>query len=196
VYMNDIIRSEDRAPGSPSGRFVLRLDPALHARLRDTAGRLDISLNEYCSRILAAPGSRALVPAGEVIQRLHARFGRNLAGVVVYGSWARGELVSTSDVDLLVVLSPDVPIRRSLYREWDDDDPRWDGRVVEPHFVHLAGVGGEISGTWAEAAVEGIVLLDPELTISRRLMGIRRRIAEGEIVRRLVHGQPYWVQAA
>jgi hypothetical protein len=53
-----------------------------------------------------------------------------------------------------------------------------------------------LSGLWAEAAVDGVVLYDRDLSVSRRLVEVRNRIVAGEIVRRRVHGQPYWVEAA
>jgi predicted nucleotidyltransferase len=180
----------------PSGRFVLRLDPRLHARLRDEAGRLDISMNEYCSRVLAAPGSAALLPAPDVVLRAIDQFPDRLVGVIAHGSWARDELADSSDIDLLIVLSGDVPLNRDLYRDWDRDPIRWDSRTVEVHFVHLPSEGDPISGSWAEVALEGIVLLDHDLLIRRRLVEIRRRIAAGEVVRRMAGSQPYWVGVA
>jgi hypothetical protein len=45
-------------------------------------------------------------------------------------------------------------------------------------------------------AVDGIVLFDRGFTLSRRLSSLRRDIVAGRIVRREVHGQPYWVEAA
>jgi hypothetical protein len=180
----------------PSGRFVLRLDPSLHARLRERAEGLGISLNEYCSRVLAAPGGGGVLPAEEVVGRADARFGADLVGVVVYGSWARDQLADTSDIDLLVVLSSAVPVTRGLYREWDTDPVVWTEREVEVHFAHLPEAAGPVSGLWAEMALDGIVLYDPDLALARGLGEIRRRIAAGEIVRRTVDGNPYWVQMA
>lgn len=180
----------------PSGRFLLRLDPALHARIRDSAERLDISLNEYCNRILAAPGGGAVVPATEVILRAHGQFGDALLGVIAYGSWAREELADDSDIDLLVVISSEVRLTRALYRDWDAKPVTWGTHEVEPHFAHLPTEGSTLSGTWAEVALEGIVLLDRDLLISRRLIEIRHRISQGEIVRRTLNGQPYWVRVA
>lgn len=194
--MNDTGPSATHDSEPPSGRFVLRVDPALHGRIRHVAGKLDISLNEYCNRVLAAPGSNGVVPATEVILRADAQFGDALVGVIGYGSWARGELTDTSDIDLLVVISRKVRITRELYRVWDARPATWDLREVEPHLLHLPSEGDPISGTWAEVALEGIVLLDPSLLISRRLIEIRRRIADGEIARRMVHGQPYWIRVA
>ena len=36
-----------------SGNFVLRMDPALHGRLRRAARKAGVSLNEHCVRVLA-----------------------------------------------------------------------------------------------------------------------------------------------
>jgi hypothetical protein len=68
--------------------------------------------------------------------------------------------------------------------------------VVEVHIVNMPAPGARVSGMWAEAAIDGIVLFDRDLTLSRRLVETRSRILAGEIVRRRVHGQPYWVGAA
>jgi hypothetical protein len=179
----------------PSGRFLLRIDPALHALLREHADGAGLSLNEYCSRKLATPGivdgpsSRAIGHAAEVTE------GR-LRGVLAFGSWARGELADESDVDLMMVVAPDLAIERDLYRRWDRAPIRWEGRRVEPHFVHLPHEGHRVTGLWAEAAQDGVVLFDPDLSLSRHLVGIRRRILDGRLVRREAHGHAYWVEAA
>jgi hypothetical protein len=176
-----------------SGTFVLRLDPRLHGLLRREAAAAGLSLNEWCGRTLAAPGAAGLDAAAEVVVPLRSRLGDDLCGVVVYGSFARGELSSGSDVDLLVVLADRVPITRALYREWDGAVPPWGGRDVDLHFVHLPDPAAAVSGSWAEAAVCGIVLHDRDLVVSRRLTAIRGRIASGELVRRMAQGQPYWI---
>jgi hypothetical protein len=74
--------------------------------------------------------------------------------------------------------------------------PDWEGREVDLHFVHLPEAGDPVSGSWAEAAVCGIVLSDRDLVVSRRLNAIRGRIAAGELVRRMAQGQPYWIHEA
>lgn len=176
-----------------SGTFLLRLDPRLHAALRDEAAAAGASLNEWCSRSLAAPGAAGLGAAAEAVSAIRDRCGADLLGVVAYGSFARGELAAGSDVDLLVVLADGVKITRSLYRQWDDAVPAWEGREVDLHFVHLPACGDSVSGSWAEAAVCGIVLYDRGLVVSRRLIEIRGRIAGGELVRRMAQGQPYWI---
>ena len=87
-------------------------------------------------------------------------------------------------------------LERSLYRRWDEEDLLWEGRPVEPLFVHLPAQGAVAVGLWAEVAIDGIVLFERGFTLSRRLIGIRRDIVAGRIVRRDSHGLPYWVEAA
>jgi predicted nucleotidyltransferase len=178
-----------------SGRFLLRLDPRLHRLLRMSAAAAGISLNEWCGRSLAAPGGGGSAAAADVMLAIREWLGDRLLGVVVYGSFARGEAAAGSDVDLLVVVADDMPITRTLYRDWDAAVPTWDGREVDIHLVHLPAVDAPLSGTWAEAAVCGIMLFDRDHVVSRRLVDIRMRIAAGESVRRLAQGQPYWVHA-
>lgn len=179
----------------PSGRFLLRLDPRLHGGLRRAAAEAGLSLNEYCVRALA--GSRGVAdPGWQAVERAAATVAGGLVGVVVYGSWARGEAASGSDVDVLVVVDREVPVVRALYRSWDEEPLWWEGRRVEPHFVHLPAADERTSGTWAEVAIDGIVLFDRDLTVSRELVRLRRVIVEGRLVRREAHGQPYWMEAS
>ena len=110
---------------SPSGRFVLRIEPELHAALRRAGKDAGLSLNQYCARKLAAPENRSAGPFEEAIRQASTTFGKQLIGVVAYGSWARDELTEKSDVDLLVVLSPDLAITRELYRAWDTAPLHW-----------------------------------------------------------------------
>lgn len=183
-------------PGkSPSGRFVLRIEPELHATLRRAAQDADLSLNEYCARKLAALGNRGIGPFEEAIRQASTTFGKQLVGVVVYGSWARDELAERSDVDLLVVLSADLAITRELYRAWDASPLHWGSHAVEPHFVYVPDENARITGTWAEVATEGIVLFERGFEISRLLVRIRRRILARQLTRRRAQGQPYWVEA-
>jgi predicted nucleotidyltransferase len=180
----------------PSGKFVLRIDPGLHAALRAAAEASGSSLNEYCARKLASPGWGGDPAASAVIERAASLFGSGLVGVLVFGSWARGEATEGSDVDVLVVVGADVELSRALYRAWDTRPLTWDGRRVEAHVARLPARGARLTSLWAEAAVDGVVLYDRGLELSRRLAEVRDRIAAGELVRRRVHGQPYWVEAA
>lgn len=180
---------------APSGRFVLRLPPALHASLRAEAGRSGLSLNEYCLRALASPGPDPAGPAAAVAARALERFGDDVVGIVLYGSWARGEATAASDIDVLVVLEPRRAITRALYRDWDQAPLRHEGHDVEVHFVTMPGPGDEPGPVWLEAALDGAVVRDRDGRLARYLAGLRRRIAAGGLVRRHAHGQPYWTVA-
>lgn len=192
--MSDTRIPESQVVELPSGRFVLRIDPTLHAVLREAADQASLSLNEYCARKLATGGVGPDAPGWQAVERAAAVLGGSLVGVAVYGSWARGEPMESSDVDVLVVAEEDAPVTRGLYRRWDEEPVRWEGRRVEPHFVHLPPPGRLPSGTWAEVALDGIVLFDRNLALSRCLVGLRKLILDGSVERREVHGQPYWVQ--
>lgn len=187
------ITSRKEEKPSASGTFVLRLNPKLHAVLRREAASAETSLNDWCGRSLAAPGGAGVAGATEMLVALRHRFGDGLLGVVAYGSFVRGEMVTGSDVDLLVVLADGVKITRALYREWEREVPTWEGREVDLHYIHLPAAGDPVSGSWAEVAVCGIVLWERGLMVSRRLIDIRSRIAGGELIRRQAQGQPYWV---
>ena len=185
----------DRRQRPPSGRFVVRIDPSLHASLRARARSEGISLNRYCARELGSPGSELLPPAAEAVGRAHSILGEALLGVLVFGSWARGKPSWESDLDILLIAADELPISRSLYRQWDDGPAlEWDGHVVEPHFVHLLADGETPSGLWAEVAMDGLVLFERRLAVSRTLAGVRRRILEERVSHRVVHGNPYWVR--
>ena len=184
-------RSVAKPPAS--GTFVLRIDPDLHSVLRADAAAAGTSLNEWCGRVLAAAGGGVVETAAKVLVAIRSRLESDLLGVIVYGSFARGQPAAGSDVDLLVILDGNVPITRALYREWEGVVPKWGGREVDLHFVHLPECESDVSGSWAEAAVCGIVLYDRDQTVSRRLIDIRGRIAAGELVRRMAQGQPYWI---
>lgn len=179
----------------PSGRFVLRLPPALHARLADTARERGISLNEHCLRSLARAEAVSGGPLADAVAHALEQLGCHVAGMAVFGSFARGEAGPGSDVDLLVALEPGVPITRSLYAPWDEVDLRVDGHEVAPHFVALAVERDPISGFWAEVALDGSVVWDPDLILTRELVRIRRAIMSGVLVRRSAGGRTWWTAA-
>lgn len=179
-----------------SGRFLLRVPPPVHALLEAAARDAGLSLNEYCVRRLAAGGSGAGVDddAAEVVTRAAAVAGSALIAVVLHGSLARDEATSASDADILVVVESRLALRRGLYRAWDADPVRWRDRRVDAHFVHPPG-NDALSGLWAEAALDGVVLFERGRQVSAHLARVRRAMADGRLVRRVVHGQPYWTAA-
>jgi predicted nucleotidyltransferase len=179
----------------PSGRFVLRIPPALHASLARSAHRRGISLNEHCVRSLARAEAMTGTGLTDAVVRALEQLGPDVVGMAVFGSWARGEAGPSSDVDVLIVLAPDVEITRSLYRPWDDVDLSVDGHRVEPHFVRMRADAEPVSGLWAEIALDGAVVYDPDLTLSRELSRVRRAILGGGLVRRSAGGRSWWTAA-
>jgi len=181
-----------------SGRFLLRMDPGLHAALRGAAREAGLSLNEYCVLKLAAPaGSLAGLPeVSRIVRRAASLFGGDLLAMAAFGSWVRGEHREGSDVDILIVLDRRVPIRRELYRPWDEAPLQLDGLPVEPHLVHLPKHPERAGGLWAEVALDGAVLFERALVLSRALARVRRAVLAGNVVRREVNGQAYWVHEA
>lgn len=143
---------------------------------------------------MPAVDEAAFPGASVVTKRAATVVGEALIAVVVFGSWARGELTDSSDIDILIVVDADVPVSRSLYRRWDEEPLRWEGHSVEPHFVHLPALDGVPSGLWAEIALDGVVLYQRDPRLSQRLVGVRRLQAMGRLRRRTAHGQPYWVE--
>lgn len=183
---------------SVSGRFLLRMSPAAHGRLQAAARAANLSLNELCGRRLRVPGPALLIEdgAGVAVDRALALFDRRLVGVLVYGSYARGDATPASDVDLLVVIETSVPLTRALYRDWDAGSAAWNGRHLDPHFVHLPAHVRAVAGAWCEAALDGVVLCERDGALTRQLAAIRVEIAAGRLVRRSTHGQPYWTAVA
>jgi hypothetical protein len=179
-------------------RFLLRLPAALHAFLVEAARERRLSLNEYLNRRLAGPDPH---PAWEGLAPVLLTAARRVAdgeflGLVLHGSWTRGEARTESDIDVLIVIANALPLTRDLYRAWDEQPVRWAGRAVDVHFVHLPPDPVRAGGVWCEAAVEGRVIADRSGRIDDTLVQIRRAIADGHLVRKRAHGQPYWTVAA
>jgi predicted nucleotidyltransferase len=179
-----------------TARFLLRLPAPLRDALQSAASPAGVSLNEYCVRRLASGGGLSAHADAPVIATRAANVcGHSLVGVILYGSWARGTTHAGSDVDLLIVVDRPRGLTRALYRAWDARPVTWEGRPVDPHFVHLPAEGRVASGVWAEAALDGVVLFEADLRISMALGRVRHDIAAGRLLRRVASGQPYWVAA-
>ena len=179
-------------------RVLLRLPADLHLTLVKAAADLDLSFNEFCVRRLQAPSDAhgLSVVRSLVVSRARATFGDRLLGVLVLGSWARGEAAATSDIDVLIVIDPGTTLTRDLYRAWDLDPLTFEGRAIDAHFAHPSAAGTAPTAVWCEAAVDGVVWYDRTGAIAIRLGEVRRAIAEGRVVRAFAHGQPYWKGAA
>jgi predicted nucleotidyltransferase len=127
-----------------------------------------------------------------IVSRACAAFGDRLTGVLVIGSWARGDAAATSDIDVLIAIDAHTPLTRDLYRAWDTEPVSYDGRVVDAHFTHLPSAGAAPTAMWCEAAIDGVVWYDRNGDVAKRLGDVRRAIADGRVVRAVSHGQPYW----
>jgi predicted nucleotidyltransferase len=176
---------------------LLRLPADLHKTLAKSAAEAGLSFNEFCVRRLRAPFDAQGLSAvrADVVSRARAVFGDRLAGVLVLGSWARGEAAATSDIDVLIVIDPRTALTRDLYRVWDAVPLSFEGRSIDAHFAHPSA-GAVPTAVWCEAAVDGILWYDRDGAVARRLGEVRRAIAEGRVVRAFAHGQPYWKGAA
>lgn len=190
-----------------SGKFLLRVGPDLHGRLRRLAAERRTSLNALCAQWLreaAAPDvpPHAQGPSGQPAWLTAARdlvegWGEELLGVALFGSAARGELRASSDIDLLLVLDASVPLQRQLYRRWDElVAAKGLERELNAHFVHLPRRAEDAGSLWLEVAVEGRVISDRRGCLEGALMMLRRAIANGQFVRQVAHGQPFWRRAA
>jgi len=176
------------------------------------AYRRGTSLNRLCSSLLqlglsraGAPAEAERVPGGpdnawlpdEALAKIKATWGRQLFGVLVFGSAARGEAGPSSDLDALLVLSPTASINRSLYDTWAQsvEDVEMERRRVSPHFVALPPDPFEAGGLWYEVAIDGIVVWEREgRPVSAFLRAVRETIAAGLVVRETLDGHPYWVK--
>ena len=179
-------------------RVLLRLPLDLHRTLVKAAADLDLSFNEFCVRRLRAPSdAQGLSEVRSlVVSRARAAFADQLLGVLVLGSWARGEAAATSDIDVLIVIDSRTTLTRDLYRSWDREPLMFDRRAIDAHFAHPSAAGAAPTAVWCEAAVDGVVWYDRDGAIAIRLGEVRRAIAEGRVVRAFAHGQPYWKGAA
>lgn len=172
----------------------MRLPADLHRRLAQAATANDLSFNELCVRRLREPCHPQEMSAvrSVVVDRGRAAFGDRLLGVVALGSWARGEPAADSDIDVLLVIDPAIPLTRDLYRTWDQAPLAFGGRTIDAHFAHPSGRGEPPTAVWCEVAVDGLVWYDRDGAITRRVAEVRRAIADGQVVRGRAHGQTYW----
>lgn len=178
--------------------MLLRLPAELHRALVKAAADQGLSFNEYSVRRLRVPVDADQLQSVRslVVSAARARFGGRLTGVLVLGSYARGDAAAASDIDVLIVIDPKTPLTRDLYRDWDREPLTFEGRAIDAHFIHPPSDSGVPSAVWCEAAIDGQVWYDRHGAIARRLGEARRAIADGRVVRAVAHGQPYWKGAA
>jgi hypothetical protein len=178
------------------GKFLLRLPASLHGRLKQRAAELDLSLNEYCCQVLASSTSGVRTDdifARQLVTQAEHVLGDALVGVVLYGSWVRGETNDLSDIDAMLIVNDSVAITRSLLARWDEEPLTHEGRSVEVQFVRLPPKDQPVSGLWAELAIDGIIAFERGFAITSVLAKARSEVAAGRLQRRRSHGQYYWV---
>ncbi|MGH7818615.1 MAG: nucleotidyltransferase domain-containing protein [Candidatus Binatia bacterium] len=136
------------------------------------------------------------------LQMVSGEIGRHYAdrliAVALFGSRARQRPRIDSDWDVLLVMAPTQPIRRALYREWDElVAPAVETLLpgVSPHFVHLPASGDEPSPLWLEVASAHRILADRSGELAACLRRIRELIEDGRYERRVTHGLSYWRKA-
>lgn len=172
----------------PSGKFVLRISPEMHARFQHEANDKQLSLNRLLiSKLIQEQES-------SIARNIEAAYPQAVVGIIQFGSTTRGEDRETSDIDLLIVIDDRYAISRELYRIWDE---KLSGEIDDkfsPQFAHLPRDSGNLTSLWLEVALEGEVLWDRDRLIRRKLTAIRAKIAEGSYVRRFSHGHPYWIR--
>ena len=117
--------------------------------------------------------------------------GDDIDGLVLFGSMARGQQTASSDIDLLIVLNRSTILDRDVYSRWKLG--RFAGREIAPLFVHLPADGERVGGLWLEVALDGVVLFDRDLRVTRFLSRVRNLVAGGRVRRMITHGHPYWV---
>lgn len=184
-----------------SGKFVVRMSEELHRSLRERARSEGVSLNELCIRRLREKTQRESSSSQispEITESLISFFKDKLIGILLFGSAARGEQTSASDIDLLLVLSPSTPLNRNLYSEWDRFAATLSskfGKKISPQFTHLPKNYDTAGSIWYEAAIDGIILWEKERAhISSFITKVRKAMAEGKITRKESHGHPYWIK--
>lgn len=177
--------------GDLSGKFVLRLDPNLHSRLKLEAQLQNKSLNSLVVDKISGLSSDSDTFLRTTIKQV---FGNDLYGIVLFGSQARGDAKKNSDIDLLLIIHNQVAVDRFLYTKWDQEISHIIGEQYSPQFVHLPDLK-QCSSLWLEVSLEGIILLDTkEEVIKKNIFKIRQMIAEGKYLRKFTHGHPYWVK--
>lgn len=177
--------------------FVLRIDAGTFSKLKSHAGRCETSINAVCTSFIERGLIDSLTPNKDpAVDKAKSVYGKNLVGVVLFGSAARGTQRETSDVDYLIVLSDLIQIKGKLYRAWDDVNTNDQLANASPHFVHLPKDAQKAGSLWLEVAMEGRILMDTDFMIERHVSALRRCIAEGVFERSYVYGVPYWRKAA
>lgn len=189
-----------KAKSEKSGRFVLRLDSALHETLARRALERGLSLNQMTADLIRSgleekrPEKKYLRVVRPLLGKLKREFEADFLGLMIFGSQVRGEATSTSDLDVLIVLEERVPLKRNLYRWWEESFGKSSAPEISPHFVHIPKTAGNASGIWFEVAMEGEIVYQRNRGLRRFLDRVTAEIQSGALQREWSHGHPYWIR--
>lgn len=173
-----------------SERFLLRLPTDLRERVEAFSKRRAQSINSSLVELVASGlnSTSQNEPVQQVKTIAERLYGDRLLGLVLFGSCARGDTHTNSDIDLLVVVDDSQRIVRDMYREWD----RLQLNGASVHLCHLPAEIGDPGSLWLECALDGIIVFDRRGDIARTLRALTEQIASGSFTRRTTHGQGYW----
>ncbi len=194
-----------RVPTSKLSKLLVRLPSRLRDDLKALAASRETTLNAVCreslENALAPPpaSSPAVSPAIAALGPiLSSALEPDLDAVILFGSQARGQVRPGSDTDLLLCLARGTKLTRELYHRWDAiarSHPREISDRISPHFALLPSSPEQAGALWFEVAIDGIVLWDRRLAVSRFLVHLRRHLLSDRAVRKSSYGIPYWVKA-
>ncbi len=177
---------------------MIRVGAERHARLRDEALNLGISLNELCVQLIDRSMGLESSADMPLIRSLQREFKSDLIAIALFGSQVRGEARESSDIDVLIVLHSKHEITRDLYRRWDRlqrESPEIFGSKLSPHFVSFFETSQRPTSLWLEVALDAKIIFDTEDRLHHQLLALRREIASGKMRRKKTHGHSYWERA-
>jgi predicted nucleotidyltransferase len=171
----------------PQARFLLRLNEITHQRLTRLAQQRGSSINQLCNELIENGLSQGGTQDSQLLQSIQQTYADDgLMGVILFGSQARGDATSQSDIDLLFIFEPNTPINRKLYQKWKND-------AYSVHCVSFPKDEARDSSFWFEIALDGKILWGAE-KLRPFLNEMKRKLSSGKYIRKLTHGQPYWIQ--
>jgi hypothetical protein len=172
-------------------RILLRLTKPLHDAVKARAAQEGLSINSLLESLISQGISNPLANniTESIIERARREYGKHFTGLLLFGSQARGDQHDTSDTDLLLVVSEELRIERSMYRAWDQFLPEG----ISLHIGHFPQSPSDAGSLWLECALDARILFDPTGAIKNTISSVRDFITSGAMVRRVTHGQAYWV---
>ncbi len=183
--------------------FLLRLPSDQLKKLQNKAAEAGESVNKFLGSLIDKDlsGIHGEYNKNELVDIIRrSSFAENLEALIIFGSVATGHDTKNSDLDVLLVLSENSKINRSLYHTWDEEvADRIStqislGKELSPHFVSIPKDIDNIHSLWLEVAISGIVIWKASPKIEYTMQNIRLAVANGYFTRKETHGHPYWLR--